>query len=187
MAHNDGATEVFLCLYNGRSSSELSCWTRGTDPGGLSGEGQRPSPLRPGGSGPLRVVVERWPQLPSIGDGNLDPEPLAEYCRLLGGQALPGESRIGRAIAGCDDPAPAVRTCGGADLPVCQEHGYNKVALGHHHDDAVETFLEHPYWADPHLHSQSYWTGPGSPSSGPWSTCGSGRSKRPANFCRLPR
>ena len=39
-----------------------------------------------------------------------------------------------------DDPR-AVHTCGGGLVRFAREHGYNKVALGHHHDDAVETFL----------------------------------------------
>lgn len=72
----------------------------------------------------------------------LDPEPLAEYCRLLGVKHYLVKAEIGRAIAGCDDPcARCSYLRRGLICRFAREHGYNKVALGHHHDDAVETFL----------------------------------------------
>ena len=72
----------------------------------------------------------------------LDPEPLAEYCRLLGVKHYLVKAEIGRAVAGYDDPcARCSYLRRGLVCRFAREHGYNKVALGHHHDDAVETFL----------------------------------------------
>lgn len=107
------------------------------------GERQRPSPLRPGGLGPLRGGGGEVAALTvDPGMEPLDPEPLAEYCRLLGVKHYLVKAEIGRAVAGYDDPcARCSYLRRGLVCRFAREHGYNKVALGHHHDDAVETFL----------------------------------------------
>ena len=85
----------------------------------------------------------------------LDPGPLVEFCRLLGVEHHLVKTEIGRAVAGFDDPcARCSYLRRGIICRFAREHGFNKVALGHHHDDAVETFLMSILYSADHLFAQ---------------------------------
>ena len=75
----------------------------------------------------------------------LDPKPLAEYCRRLGVPFRLVKTEIARYAFGENNPEGPCATCSflrrGAMNRIAREDGYNVVALAHHHDDAVETFL----------------------------------------------
>ncbi len=72
----------------------------------------------------------------------IDPGPLADFCRLLGVEFHLLKTGIGQAIRDFDDPcARCSYLRRGVMNRFAREQGFNKVALGHHHDDAVETFL----------------------------------------------
>ena len=77
-------------------------------------------------------------------------EELRIFCEQLD---IPFDSTpvdIPRAIAAASSP-DACATCAffrrGALNRIAREHGYNKVALAHHHDDAVETFMMSLFYA----------------------------------------
>jgi tRNA 2-thiocytidine biosynthesis protein TtcA len=75
----------------------------------------------------------------------LDIEVLANYCAGLGVEFFVHRTEISRYAFGEDNPEGPCARCSflrrGALNRFAGEHGYNVVALAHHHDDAVETFL----------------------------------------------
>lgn len=97
----------------------------------------------------LRHVCPRPFELAAV---NLDPgftadfdtAPLADFCRSLDVPFHTIQADIAGAIAANDGKDPCY-TCSvirrGAINTFAADHGFNKVAYAHHHDDAVETFL----------------------------------------------
>lgn len=75
----------------------------------------------------------------------LDISPLENYCKALGVDYHIHHTEISRYAFGEGNPEGPCATCSflrrGALNRFAGEHGYNVVALAHHHDDAVETFL----------------------------------------------
>lgn len=76
---------------------------------------------------------------------SLNVNPLAEYCNALGVDFHTHRTEISRYAFGEENPEGPCATCSflrrGAMNRFAKEHGYNIVALAHHYDDAVETFL----------------------------------------------
>ncbi len=74
-----------------------------------------------------------------------DPAPLAAYCDRLGVVFHLMKTEIAKYAFGPENPEGPCATCSflrrGAMNRFAREHDYNVVALAHHHDDAVETFL----------------------------------------------
>lgn len=74
---------------------------------------------------------------------NFDPAPLIDFCARLGIPFGTEQANIAGIIDSKQGKDPCF-TCAffrrGAVNSYAQTHGYNKVALAHHHDDAVETF-----------------------------------------------
>ncbi len=72
-------------------------------------------------------------------------DPLAKYCHNLGVEFHIHRTEISRYAFGEENPEGPCATCSflrrGAINRFAGEHGYNVVALAHHLDDAVETFL----------------------------------------------
>ncbi len=75
----------------------------------------------------------------------LNVNPLAEYCNTMGIEFHTHRTEISRYAFGEENPEGPCATCSflrrGTMNRFAREHGYNVVALGHHYDDAVETFL----------------------------------------------
>ncbi|HHY46657.1 MAG TPA: tRNA 2-thiocytidine biosynthesis protein TtcA [Firmicutes bacterium] len=75
----------------------------------------------------------------------LDVGPIEAYCRRLSVPFLFDATRIGEAALSNENKENPCALCShlrrGAINNLARAHGYNKVALAHHHDDAVETFL----------------------------------------------
>lgn len=75
----------------------------------------------------------------------LDVGPLESYCKALGVRFHILRTEISRYAFGEENPEGPCATCSflrrGAMNRFAGEHGYNVVALAHHYDDAVETFL----------------------------------------------
>jgi tRNA(Ile)-lysidine synthase TilS/MesJ len=72
----------------------------------------------------------------------LDPEPLAGFCRDLGVKFNYVKKNIASIVRNDDNPcARCAHFRRGAMNNFARENGFQKVALAHHHDDAVETFL----------------------------------------------
>ncbi len=75
----------------------------------------------------------------------LDPLPLQEYCASLSVPLRIAKTAIAKYVFGDNNPEGPCATCSflrrGAMNRIAGEEGYNVVALAHHHDDAVETFL----------------------------------------------
>lgn len=71
--------------------------------------------------------------------------PLEKYCNALGVKFHIHRTEISRYAFGEENPEGPCATCSflrrGAMNRFAREHGYNVVALAHHYDDAVETFL----------------------------------------------
>lgn len=74
-----------------------------------------------------------------------NPKPLQDYCNGLGVQLRILKTEIARYAFGESNPEGPCATCSflrrGAMNRIAKEDGYNVIALAHHHDDAVETFL----------------------------------------------
>ncbi|WP_371362290.1 tRNA-cytidine(32) 2-sulfurtransferase [Sporomusa rhizae] len=74
---------------------------------------------------------------------NFDATPIANFCRELNIPFGTEKANIAGVIASNQGKDPCF-TCAffrrGAVNTYAKKHGYNKVALAHHHDDAVETF-----------------------------------------------
>jgi len=75
----------------------------------------------------------------------LAPQPLADYCAGLGVQFRILKTEISKYAFGAENPEGPCATCSflrrGAMNRFAMENGYNVIALAHHHNDAVETFL----------------------------------------------
>lgn len=70
---------------------------------------------------------------------------LADYCQRLGVAFHTLQTEIAKYAFSEDNPEGPCATCSflrrGAMNRFAREHDYNVIALAHHHDDAVETFL----------------------------------------------
>lgn len=72
----------------------------------------------------------------------LDPEPLAKFCAGLGIKFNYLKKEIAAVVQNDDNPcARCAHFRRGVMNNFAKENGFQKVALAHHHDDAVETFL----------------------------------------------
>ena len=80
-----------------------------------------------------------------MGLGGMDFSPVAELCARLNVPYLVKKTEIGPIIFDYRKEKNPCSMCAkmrrGALNDLMREQGYNKIALGHHHDDAVETFL----------------------------------------------
>lgn len=74
-----------------------------------------------------------------------NPQPLQEYCTGLSVPLRIAKTEIAKYAFGDNNPEGPCAICSflrrGAMNRIAVEEGYNVVALAHHHDDAVETFL----------------------------------------------
>ncbi len=71
-------------------------------------------------------------------------EEMREYCNRLGVAYEIKETKISEIILDEDSKNPCAKCAyfrKGAIAKYMKEHGFNKIAYGHHYDDAVETFL----------------------------------------------
>ena len=80
-----------------------------------------------------------------MGLGGMDFSPVAELCARLNVPHLVKKTEIGPIIFDYRKEKNPCSMCAkmrrGALNDLMREQGYNKIALGHHYDDAVETFL----------------------------------------------
>ena len=80
-----------------------------------------------------------------MGIGNADFTPVADYCRRIGVNYTVEESMIGKIVFEIRQEQKPCSMCAnlrrGALHNVAKKLGCNKVALGHHRDDAIETLL----------------------------------------------
>ena len=80
-----------------------------------------------------------------MGLGGMDFSPVAELCVRLNVPYLVKKTEIGPIIFDYRKEKNPCSMCAkmrrGALNDLMREQGYNKIALGHHYDDAVETFL----------------------------------------------
>ncbi len=80
-----------------------------------------------------------------MGLGGMDFAPVAALCKELGVPYSVKKTEIGPIIFDYRKEKNPCSMCAkmrrGALNDMLQEQGYNKIALGHHYDDAVETFL----------------------------------------------
>ncbi|HEY8392450.1 MAG TPA: tRNA 2-thiocytidine biosynthesis TtcA family protein [Capillibacterium sp.] len=75
-------------------------------------------------------------------DPPLDPKPLKEFCARVGVEHYYLPTPIGPAVMAAPDHCATCSFLRNGRLNrFAASHGFNKVALAHHHDDAVETFL----------------------------------------------
>lgn len=81
----------------------------------------------------------------TMGVGNADFTPVSEYCRQLGVNYTVEETLIGKIIFEIRQEKNPCSLCAnlrrGALHNVAKKLGCNKVALGHHRDDVIETLL----------------------------------------------
>lgn len=81
----------------------------------------------------------------TMGIGNADFTPVAEFCREIGINYTIEETLIGKIIFEAREEKNPCSLCAnlrrGALHNVAKRLGCNKVALGHHRDDAIETLL----------------------------------------------
>jgi len=81
----------------------------------------------------------------TMGIGNADFTPVAQYCREIGVNYTVEETNIGKIIFEIRQEQNPCSMCAnlrrGALHNVSKKLGCNKVALGHHKDDAIETLL----------------------------------------------
>lgn len=81
----------------------------------------------------------------TMGIGNADFTPVAEYCRSIDVNYTLRETQIGKIIFDIRNEKNPCSMCAnlrrGALHNLAKELGCNKVALGHHRDDAIETLL----------------------------------------------
>lgn len=81
----------------------------------------------------------------TMGIGNADFSPIAEYCRQIGVNYTVEETLIGKIIFEIRQEKNPCSMCAnlrrGALNNLSKKLGCNKVALGHHRDDAIETLL----------------------------------------------
>lgn len=80
-----------------------------------------------------------------IGFPDMDYGPVAEYCAGLGIPYVSVRTDIREIVFDIRKESSPCSLCAkmrrGALNTAVKEHGYNKLALGHHFDDAVETFM----------------------------------------------
>ena len=80
-----------------------------------------------------------------MGLGGMDFSPVADFCAQLGVPYTVKKTEIGPIIFEARKEKNPCSMCAkmrrGALHGLMQEQGFNKIALGHHFDDAVETFL----------------------------------------------
>ncbi len=81
----------------------------------------------------------------TMGIGNADFTPVAEYCRQIGVNYTVEETNIGKIIFEIRQEQNPCSMCAnlrrGALHNLSKKLGCNKIALGHHKDDAIETLL----------------------------------------------
>ena len=81
----------------------------------------------------------------TMGIGNADFTPVADFCKQIGVNYTVKETQIGKIIFEVRQEKNPCSMCAnlrrGALHNVSKELGCNKVALGHHKDDAIETLL----------------------------------------------
>lgn len=81
----------------------------------------------------------------TMGIGNADFTPVAEYCRQIGVTYTVEETNIGKIIFEIRQEKNPCSMCAnlrrGALHNLSKKLGCNKIALGHHRDDAIETLL----------------------------------------------
>lgn len=81
----------------------------------------------------------------TMGIGNADFTPIAQYCHQIGVNFTVEETNIGKIIFDIRQEKNPCSMCAnlkrGAIHNVSKKLGCNKVALGHHKDDAIETLL----------------------------------------------
>lgn len=91
---------------------------------------------------PVKFEVGAFTLDPLFTD-NFDSAPLVDFCARLGIPFATAQANIAGIINSQQGKDPCF-TCAffrrGAVNTYAKENGYNKVALAHHHDDAVETF-----------------------------------------------
>lgn len=81
----------------------------------------------------------------TMGIGNTDFSPVAEYCRQIGVNYTVKDTLIGKIVFEIRQEKNPCSMCAnlrrGALHNISKKLGCNKVALGHHRDDAIETLL----------------------------------------------
>jgi tRNA 2-thiocytidine biosynthesis protein TtcA len=80
-----------------------------------------------------------------LGFGGFDAAPLAEYCGSIGVELHVKPTNIGHVVFETRKESNPCSLCAkmrrGALNELAKKHGCNKIALGHHRDDLVETLL----------------------------------------------